>query len=188
MQTYKFGCLPNIKMDRTTFENLLRRVQRCPMIAFKDESQCKTCVPPKEACSITVLPVLGQELLRLQNQGVIEPVNHSEWTASIAVVRKPSGNFMICASLSTSPNAILNGGKYFVHLDPYDAWLQVCVSDESKHLLTTNTYRELFQCNPLPLGLKFTTVIFQKLMDTMLGGLSFTVGYLNGIIITGFDL
>ncbi|CAH8568978.1 unnamed protein product [Schistosoma guineensis] len=159
---------------------------------------------PKRPVPYAALPIVEQELQRLQQMGVIEPVNFSNWAAPIVVVKKSNGSVRLCADYSTGLNgalqshqyplplpedlfAKLNGGRYFAKLDLSDAYLQIPVSDESKDLLTINTHKGLFRYNQLPFGVKTAPSIFQQIMDTMLQGIPGAAAYLDDIIITAVD-
>ncbi|CAH8545975.1 unnamed protein product [Schistosoma haematobium] len=159
---------------------------------------------PRRPVPYAALPVVEQELERLQKLGVIEPVNFSEWAAPIVVVKKTNGSVRLCADYSTGLNealethqyplplpedlfAKLNGGKLFAKLDLSEAYLQIPVADESKNLLTINTHKGLFRYNRLPFGVKTAPSIFQQIMDTMLQDVSGAAAYLDDIIIMGVD-
>ncbi|KAG5442165.1 hypothetical protein CSKR_203913 [Clonorchis sinensis] len=81
--------------------------------------------------------------------------------------------------------AKMNGGAYFAKLDLSEAYLQVEVAEESRHLLTINTRRGLFEYTRLPFGVKTAPSIFQQIMDTMLCDLTGVVAYLHDIIVVG---
>ncbi|CAH8585986.1 unnamed protein product [Schistosoma intercalatum] len=159
---------------------------------------------PRRPVPYAALPVVEQELERLQKLGVIEPVNFSEWAAPIVVVKKTNGSVRLCADYSTGLNealethqyplplpedlfAKLNGGKLFAKLDLSEAYLQIPVADESTNLLTINTHKGLFRCNRLPFGVKTAPSIFQQIMDTVLQDVSGAAAYLDDIIIMGVD-
>ncbi|KER28001.1 hypothetical protein T265_13677, partial [Opisthorchis viverrini] len=113
---------------------------------------------PKRPVPFAALATVENELVRLQQSGVIQPVNHSSWAAPTVVIKKANGKVRICADYSTGLNAVLdshqyplpvpedlftklNGGRCFAKLDLADAYLQIEVSDDSKELLTINTHR-----------------------------------------------
>ncbi|KAK4470026.1 hypothetical protein MN116_000056, partial [Schistosoma mekongi] len=159
---------------------------------------------PKRPVPYAALPIVEHELARLQESGVIEPVNFSEWAAPIVIVKKPNGNIRLCADYSTGLNealeahqyplplpedlfAKLNGGRYFAKLDLSDAYLQIPVAEECKQYLTINTHKGLFRYNRLPFGVKTAPSIFQQIMDAMLQDITGTAAYLDDILIMGVD-
>ena len=116
------------------------------------------------------------------------------------VVKKSNGSIRICADYSTGLNdclesnhhplplpedlfTTLNGGTCFAKLDLAEAYHQIEVSPESRELLTINTHRGLFRYNRLPFGVKTAPAIFQRIIDTMISGLSGTSAYLDDIIV-----
>ena len=76
----------------------------------------------------------------------------------------------------------LNGGKIFSKLDLSEAYLQIPVQDESSRLLCIATHKGLFKFNRLAFGIKVAPAIFQQVIDTMLSGLDFSIGYLDDIL------
>ena len=113
---------------------------------------------------------VDEELDRLQKEGIISPVQYSEWAAPIVLVVKQDGNIRVCGDykLSTANQAAhvetyplpriedlfvqLSGGQTFTKLDLSQAYLQLEVEEECKKYLTINTSKGLFQYNHLPFG------------------------------------
>jgi len=54
----------------------------------------------------------------------------------------------------------LAGGKYFTKLDLSQAYLQVCLDEESKPLVVVNIHKSLFCYNHLPNGIRSAPAIF----------------------------
>ena len=61
------------------------------------------------------------------------------------------------------------------------------MEENSSRLLCINTHRDLFKFKRLVFGVKVALAIFQQVMDTMLGGLDFTITYLDDILIKSQD-
>ncbi|XP_062557640.1 uncharacterized protein K02A2.6-like [Armigeres subalbatus] len=163
---------------------------------------CRPVFRPRRPVSYAMLPVVDKELDRLERLHIISPVDYSEWAAPIVVVRKATGNVRICGDYSTGLNDRLQSHQYplplpqdiisklsnctvFSQIDLSDAFLQMEVDENSRHLLTINTHRGLYQYNRLPPGVKAAPGAFQQLIDTMLAGLPCTAGYLDDVVVGG---
>ena len=156
----------------------------------------------KRTVPIALRELVEKEIERLVNEGVLKPVNYSEWAAPIVTIRKPNGTIRICADFSTGLNKALkdihyplptvediflnfNGGTIFSKMDLSEAYLQVEVEENSQKLLTIHTHKGLYQYTRLPFGIKSAPSIFQQIMDQVLSGLEGVSAYLDDIIIIG---
>ena len=109
-----------------------------------------------------------KELDRLLNEGIIEPVQFSDWAAPIVPIAKEDGRIRICRDYRVTINhlskldsypiakaddliAALAGGKSFSKLDLSHAYLQLVLDEESRKFTTINTQRGLFTINASPL-------------------------------------
>ena len=143
---------------------------------------------------------IDKELDRLEKTGVISKIQYSKWAAPAVYVRKKSNEIRVCADFSTGLNAALkdfnyplpnpsevftklNQGVYFSKIDLSDAYLQIPMEEDSSKLLCINTHRGLYKFERLPFGVKIAPSLFQQVMDAMLGGLDFTIAYLDDILI-----
>ena len=107
------------------------------------------------------------ELERLEREGIISPVEFSEWAAPIVPVAKPNGTVRICGDYKLTVNqvskldnypipktedllATLGGGEKFTKLDMSQAYQQMTLDEESRKFTTINTHKGLFQYNRLP--------------------------------------
>ncbi len=143
-----------------------------------------------------------KELTRLEQTGIISPVQHSQWAAPIVPVPKRDGTVRICGDFKTTINqasdtevyplprvdelfADLSGGKHFTKLDMSNAYLQLPLSEESKQYVTINTHKGLFQFNRLSFGVASAPAIFQRTMETLLRGLSRVSVYQDDVLVTG---
>lgn len=142
------------------------------------------------------------ELDRLQQAGIISPIEFSEWAAPIVPVTKPNGSVRICGDYKLTINqaaqtdkyplpkvddlfSALSGGKYFTTLDLSQAYLQLPLHEDSKQYLTINTHKGLYQYNRLPFGVASAPGIFQRAMDTLLQGIEGVCVYLDDILVMG---
>ena len=142
------------------------------------------------------------EIDRLVKEGVIEPVQFSEWAAPVVPVLKRDGSVRLCGDYKLTVNraaktdtyplpriedlfASLAGGTVFSKLDLAQAYLQVPLDEASKKYVTVNTHRGLFQYNRLPFGVASTPSIFHRIMENVLQGLTGVCAYLDDILVSG---
>ena len=88
------------------------------------------------------------------------------------------------SKLDKYPIPKIAGGKAFTKLDMSQAYQQLVLEEESQNFVVINTHRPLFHFNRLPFGVSTAPAIFQRLMESILNGISGVVVYLD-IIITG---
>lgn len=142
------------------------------------------------------------ELDRLQNEGIIRPVQFSEWASPIVPVVKTDQSIRICGDYKVTINKVseldpypipriediysqLSGGERYTKVDLRNAYLQVPLDEESQKYVTINTTRGLYTYNRMPFGIKSGSAIFQRIMDTMFQGMRHVSVYQDDIIITG---
>lgn len=147
-------------------------------------------------------PVVECQLMALQKQGILEPVQHSTWATPVVVVRKTDGSVRLCGdyrstvNLAAKPAAYplptptealsnLRGGTVFSTLDLAQAYQQLRVTDTTAEMLTINTIKGLFRVKRLPFGVAAAPAIFQKVMDMTLAGIPGVAAYLDDVIISG---
>ena len=68
------------------------------------------------------------------------------------------------------------------------AYQQMTLHEGSRHLVTINTHRGLYQYNRLPFRIASVPALFQRAMDTLLQGIPNVLCYIDVIWVTGFTL
>ena len=122
-----------------------------------------------------------QELDRLVQTNVMEPVRYSDWATPIVPVLKADGKVRVCSDYKLTVNSTLDdlcekltGGKQFSKLDLSHAYSQLPLDNKSKEYATVNTHRGLFRYNRLPYGISSAPAIFQRTMENILQVLPYT--------------
>ena len=146
---------------------------------------------------------VDQELQRLQDQGILEPVETAEWAAPIVVVlKKDKSSVRICGDFRVTVNPVskldrypipkpedqfakLANGKQFSTLDLSHAYQQIPLEAESRKYVVINTHKGLFRYTRLPFGISSATGIFQRVMESLLLVIDGVVVYLDDILVTG---
>ncbi len=160
---------------------------------------CQACVVP-----YALRPKVEAEIDRLLQQGVISPVQFSDWETPFVPVIKRSSAMRICGDFKVTVNpalcvehypiphiedlfASLSGGHCVSKLDLSQAYLQVPVSESSRKYLTITTHKDMFCYNRLPFGITSMPSILQRIMNQVLQGLPSVHCFLDDILVTGRD-
>ena len=147
---------------------------------------------------------IEKDLERLEQLGVIEKVNHSDWAAPIVPVPKADHSVQLCGDYKVTINpmlqvdqfplpkpedlfATLAGGEKFTKLDLSHAYQQVLLEPESRKYVTINTHKGLYQYNRLPFGVASAPAVFQQTMEKILHGIPRVIVYIDDILVTGED-
>lgn len=140
---------------------------------------------------------------QLVKDGVITPVNSSDWATPIVPIMKKDGTIRVCGDFKITLNkclevdrfplpkvedllAKLYGGEKFTKLDLSQAYAQLEL-DESKKYTVINTHKGLFRYNRLIYGLASSPGIFQRKLEQLFADMSKVGVFLDDVIITGRD-
>ena len=204
--------LLSVNKDKEKVDDLLSKYSNVfeegltTMNTFKAELHLKEGSTPKfckaRNVPFALRPAVEDELLRLEKEGVIKPVSHSQWAAPVVPVPKSDGHIRLCGDYKTTVNpaldvdkyplpkpedlfASLAGGKKFSKIDLTSAYQQVSLAEECEEFTTINTHKGLYRYTRLPFGIASAPAIFQQIMDTVLQGLPKVICYLDDVLVTG---
>ena len=120
------------------------------------------------------------ELRRLEKEGVIRPVEFSQWAALIVPIVKGDGTIRISGDYKLTVKtdayplpriedlfASLTGGQLFTKLDLAHEYQQVPLDKDSQLVTTINTHKGLY-CYHLPFGITSAPAIFQRAIEAIL--------------------
>ena len=141
-------------------------------------------------------------LKKLEQSGVIRPVEHSWWASPTVPVVKPDGSIRICADYGQTINANselekyplptideirakLSGGTKFTKIDLSQAYHQLELDEQSCKYTTINTHRGLFEYVRLPFGIQSAVSMFQRTMEIVLAEIEGCIVYIDDIVVTG---
>lgn len=144
---------------------------------------------------------VSAELARLETADIIEKVDASEWISPLVVVHKKSGDIRLCVDLRSVNKAIvedkfplpniqdlfaeLRGATVFSSLDLASAYHQLLLHEDSRDMTTFITHEGLFRFKRVCFGLCSAPSAFQKLMSSVLRGLSGVQCYLDDVVVYG---
>ena len=85
------------------FEDVFDQSNNAPAKLFKHRIQWREVATPVQQkmrnIPLSVQPALSEEIQRLQNGGIIEPIEASKWVSPIVVARKSNGKIRMCVDL-----------------------------------------------------------------------------------------
>lgn len=145
-----------------------------------------------------------RELERLERDGTIYRLEHSDFGTPIVPVVKSDGEIRVCGDYKITINpklkrdfyplprieelfANLSNGEEYTKIDLRHAYEQVLLEEDSQRYTAITTHVGTFAYRRVPYGLSCVPENFQKLMEETLRGVPGTVVFLDDICVTGRD-
>lgn len=149
-----------------------------------------------------IKPKVDAEIDRLLKEGVIVPVQSSEWATPIVIAHKKNGQIRICGNYKITVNPHINidrhpiprvqdmhakmqGCSFQTKLDFSQAYHQIELDQKAREILTINTHRGLFQYIRAPFGPASVPGWFQREMDQLLGNMEGVTVYFDDVRVSG---
>ena len=147
-----------------------------------------------------------KSLSELEQQGIIEKVPdnaQTDWVSPIVVVPKADNNIRICVDMRAANTAIkhfrhpfptvkditleLNNAEVFSKLDMTQAYHQIPLSQDCRHITTFSTHCGLYKYCRLKYGTNASVELFQHQLQTTLEGIKGVRNIADDIIIFAND-
>lgn len=168
------------------------------------DTSVKPVVHPPRIIPHTLMPKLKESLNRLQEIGVIVPVEEAtDWVNSLVVTEKKNGSLRLCLDPRDLNKAIkrqhfkiptldqitanLHGKSLFTILDEKDGYHQVELDTESSYLCTFQTPFGRYRYQRMPFGISSASEVFQRKNMQMFGDIEGVYMIADDMIIAGKD-
>ena len=142
------------------------------------------------------------ELKRMESEGVLKPVEVSDWATPIVCVPKTDGSVRICGDYKGTVNPAIqteqfpiptleeirgrvSSWKKFTKIDLRSAYQQLVLDEEAQKLCTINTYKGLFRYTRLPFGISSSPAIWQRFIEQVLAGLDGACVIMDDLLVGG---
>ena len=174
------------------------------IVHLKTDPTVTPVVMPTKRIPIALREKLKQELDRLEELGVLKPVDEpTPWVNQMAITQKRSGELRICLDPQQLNRALLrehftlpvledtlhelSASRVFSKVDLASGLWHVELDEESSMLTTMQTCYGRYRWLRLPFGLAVSSEIFQKKLLENLHGLTGVVCLADDILIHGKD-
>ncbi|XP_036346123.1 uncharacterized protein K02A2.6-like [Rhagoletis pomonella] len=157
---------------------------------------------PPRRIPLATKGLVEAELDRLCSQGILEPVEYSDWATPIVPVPKSDGTIRICGDYKSTLNKALKphnfqipaintllssieGGSIFAKIDLAQAYQQLQVDEQSSVLQSIVTHKGAFRVTRLQFGISSAPGIFQNFIETLLRNIPGVLPYFDDIVLMG---
>ncbi|BES87377.1 Hypothetical Protein NTJ_00182 [Nesidiocoris tenuis] len=135
----------------------------------------------------SLVPKIEAELDRLEKEGIISKIEHSDYATPVVPVIKGDGTAVrLCGDDKVTLNpqllpedypipgiesilANIGNAKFYSKLDICQAFNHIEIHEDDRHYLTLNTIKGLFTYNRLPFGITNAPHIWQRTIEKILG-------------------
>ena len=144
-------------------------------------------------------PAVEKELKKMEDEGIIEPVEVSDWATPIVCVPKIDGSVRVCRDYKGTVNpaiqteqfpiptleeirAKVSTWKKFTKIDLRSAYQKMVLDKASQQLCKINTHKGIFRYTRLPFGISSSPAIWQRFIEQVLAGLNGTCVIMDDLL------
>ncbi|KAL7301787.1 hypothetical protein TKK_0005775 [Trichogramma kaykai] len=199
LQILKLGLDVNRIQDMSIFPTI-----KGVTVKLTIDPHVKPVQQPVRWIPIAVEKLVEDKLDLALKRGIIEKVKGpSAWISPMVIVFKPNGDLRICIDMRRANQAIirenypiptfesimtrLRDAKFFSRIDLTDAYHQLQLDEESRHITTFITHKGLYRYTRLMFGVNSAVEIFQKTLEVILSPCKNCFNFLDDIIVFGSD-
>ncbi|XP_053964245.1 uncharacterized protein K02A2.6-like [Anastrepha ludens] len=168
--------------------------------------QIDSAVPPVRLppprIPFAIKGIAEEEINRLCCQGILEPVEYSDWATPIVPVAKRDGSIRICGDYKSTLNkaikthchqipavstlsASIEGGSIYANIDLAQAYQLLMVDERSSLLQTVSTHKGAFKVTRLQFGISSAPGLFQSCIENVLQSIRGVLPYIDDIVVIG---
>ena len=169
---------------------------------FKDN--VKPVFQKERPVPYALCPALEKELKKMEDEGIIEPVEVSNWATPIDCVPKTDGSVSVCGDYKGTVNPAIQTEQFpiptlgeirgkvstwkkFTKIDLRSAYQQMVLDKASQQLCTINTHKGLFRYTRLPFGILSSPAIWQRFIEQVLAGMNGTCVIMDDLLVGGVN-
>lgn len=139
----------------------------------------------------TLAPKMKEELMKMRNVGIIEPIRHSTWVLNLVPVRNKNGDIRLCVDFINLNVSSLKDNYVFPNMeallqkvtrnellsmmDGFTGYNQVKVREAEKFKTTFTTPWGTYVYARMPFGLTNGGATFQRAMDVAFEGMIYCI-------------
>lgn len=172
------------------------------LIEIPVDDLVKPVSQPYRRIPIPIEEKIDQKIKELLDSDIIEEVNKpSRWVSPVVPILKDNGELRLCVDMRRANTAIkrenhplpsmdnllpkIKKTKYFTKLDIKNAFHQLELHPNSRHLTTFITAKGLFRYKRLMFGITCAPELFQKILERVLIQCEGAINFIDDILIYG---
>ena len=186
------------------FESIFSEELGCyqgPPVRLEIDHKIKPKSFPPRPVPIPLKSAVEEEINKLVNQGVLVPVEYSDWATPIVPVKKSDNTVRLCGDYRATINTAIKShqfkvpsiqsllcqiqrGSVFAKIDLAQAYQQLRVDEETAKLQTIVTEIGAFKVTRLQFGVSSAPGVFMNFMQKHVNKIKGVYAFLDDVIVT----